>query len=212
MDCARVRDIIRWRLHDTRETNSTPCITSPPQLETEQMVESRNGGPGKRRSATDASAPPDSSSGIDAFLKRLDDVDLSKKTPAREAALIKVDTKDTLSTSASTSIPRQIAKVVAAILVICVIYDVAKSPTDKRLIGSHRVHDLIHDFLIWVKEHPGTGAAAFICVYALCTVLLLPGTVRYGCVLLYNSLVRTFISQYCCLSAIDIGGRVCLQS
>lgn len=136
------------------------------------MVESRNnsGGPGKRRSTSSAT---DSGSGIDAFLKRLDDVDL-KNTPGNHSAPEKVDTTDAPPYA---STPQRIAKLVATILVFAVIYDIAKSPPDKRIIGSHRIHDLIHDFLFWVKEHPGTGAAAFVCVYALCTVLLLPGTV-----------------------------------
>ena len=138
------------------------------------MVESRNGGPGKRRSAANTTAAPGSGSGIDAFLKRLDDVDLSKKTPDEKPAATETDGKES---SSSSSVSRSIAKLLALILTIGVIYDIAKSPPDKRLVGSHRVHDLIHDFLIWVKEHPGTGAAAFIFVYALCTVLLLPGTV-----------------------------------
>jgi hypothetical protein len=144
------------------------------------MVESRNNsGPGKRRSSTNnASSAPESGSGIDAFLKRLDGVDLSKKTPVNEdSPPIETDAKD--SSSLSTSITRRLAKLVAAILLLALIYDIAKSPPDKRLIGSHRIHDLIHDFLFWVKEHPGTGAAAFIVVYASCTVLLLPGTVSF---------------------------------
>lgn len=58
------------------------------------------------------------------------------------------------------------------LLILGLIYDTATSPPEKRLLGSHRVHD----FLIWVKEHPGRGAAAFVFVYGMGVVFLLPGT------------------------------------
>jgi len=51
-------------------------------------------------------------------------------------------------------------------------YDTMTSPPEKRLLGSHR----IKGFLFWVKEHPGKGAAAFIFVYGMFVVVLLPGT------------------------------------
>ncbi|KAL7519599.1 hypothetical protein ACHAWX_004358 [Stephanocyclus meneghinianus] len=143
------------------------------------MTETRNGGPGKRRSAasTSPSDAPDSSSpisgsGIDAFLKRLDDVDLSKKGQKHPKATPNDGDAVDPASSPPTQITRRIAKFTAAILAMVLLYDIAKSPPDKRLIGTHR----IHDFLFWVKEHPGAGAAAFVLVYASCTVLLLPGT------------------------------------
>ena len=142
---------------------------------TESNSRIADGGLGKRRSSLSS---PESGSGIDAFLKRLDDVDLSKKTSDEEPAQLNGDTKAAPLQSISTN--RRIAKLLAVLIILALLYDVAKSPPDKRLIGSHRIHDLIHDFLFWVKEHPGTGAAAFVFVYALCVVLLLPGTVSYG--------------------------------
>ena len=61
---------------------------------------------------------------------------------------------------------------ITLLLALFLIYDTIHSPPDKRLLGTHA----IHDFLLWVKEHPGTGAAAFIFVYGLCVIFLLPGT------------------------------------
>ena len=61
---------------------------------------------------------------------------------------------------------------ITSLLALYLIYDTIHSPPDKRLLGTHA----IHDFLLWVKEHPGTGAAAFIFVYGLCVIFLLPGT------------------------------------
>ena len=142
---------------------------------TESSSRITDGGLGKRRSSFSS---PESGSGIDAFLKRLDDVDLSKKSSGEEPAQLSGDAK--VVPLQSTPINRRIAKLLAFLITLLLIYDVAKSPPEKRLISSHRIHDLIHDFLFWVKEHPGTGAAAFVFVYALCVVLLLPGTVSYA--------------------------------
>jgi uncharacterized membrane protein YdjX (TVP38/TMEM64 family) len=56
--------------------------------------------------------------------------------------------------------------------IFIIIHDMKNSPPDKRLFGAHRMEK----FLLWVKEHPGSGAAAFVIVYGVCVVLLLPGT------------------------------------
>lgn len=76
------------------------------------------------------------------------------------------------STTAKTPLTKRIALIFMAIMAFIVIHDMKHSPPDKRLFGAHR----IEKFLLWVKEHPGTGAAAFVVVYGTCVVLLLPGT------------------------------------
>jgi len=76
------------------------------------------------------------------------------------------------STSRIVSYIKPIIITITSLLALCLIYDTIHSPPDKRLLGTHA----IHAFLLWVKEHPGTGAAAFIFVYGLCVIFLLPGT------------------------------------
>ena len=124
------------------------------------------------------SAPDSDSSGIDAFLKRLDDVQLKKpeKPPPQEVTDKDSSSPTTSPAQGSTSPQRIIVKLLLTLLVGAVLFDAIKSPADERIFTSIPIHDLIHVFLFWVKEHPGTGAAAFILVYASCTVLLLPGT------------------------------------
>lgn len=80
--------------------------------------------------------------------------------------------KSSSTTTAKTPLTKRIALIVMAIMALIVIHDMKHSPPDKRLFGAHR----IEKFLLWVKKHPGTGAAAFVVVYGTCVVLLLPGT------------------------------------
>jgi uncharacterized membrane protein YdjX (TVP38/TMEM64 family) len=80
--------------------------------------------------------------------------------------------KSSTTTTAKTPLTKRIALIFMAIMALIVIHDMKHSPPDKRLFGAHR----IEKFLLWVKEHPGTGAAAFVVVYGTCVVLLLPGT------------------------------------
>lgn len=147
----------------------------------------------------------DSGGNIDSFLQRLDDMDLGhgKKRKNRasssssalhrgdvesaeggglssSSARIRVDDDDdddyhkksSSTTTAKTPLTKRIALIFMAIMAFIVIHDMKHSPPDKRLFGAHR----IEKFLLWVKEHPGTGAAAFVVVYGTCVVLLLPGT------------------------------------
>ena len=180
----------------------------------------RNGA-GKRRSRRASAAShhqgesntlssSNSSSGIDSFLQRLDDIDLSHRkksdrTSAPSSALdnhrdvesrggqsssssssaqIKNDHDDdkksttvavaatTSSSSPSASLKKRIIMIFMAIIILIIIHDTKNSPPEKRLFGAHR----IEKFLLWVKENPGNGAAAFVLVYGTCVVLLLPGT------------------------------------
>lgn len=55
---------------------------------------------------------------------------------------------------------------------LALIADCLFSPPERRLLSAHR----IQTFLLWVKTHPSTGAAAFVLVYGACVALLLPGT------------------------------------
>lgn len=142
-----------------------------------------------------------SSSGIDSFLQRLDDIDLSHRKKDRRALTpspIFDDHRDvesrgghlasnndhgddgkksttvvaTSSSSSSTPLTKRIIMIVMIILILIIIHDTKHSPPEKQLLGAHR----IEKFLLWVKENPGNGAAAFILVYGTCVVLLLPGT------------------------------------
>ncbi|KAL9179945.1 hypothetical protein ACHAXT_007915 [Thalassiosira profunda] len=155
------------------------------------------GTPGKRRKAplegNGASTSPDTSpggkgtngtssssgGGIDAFLHRLDtDADLNRMKKDSRKSSSDLDALQSAGGSASNKKPKKAGllkhtiKAALCLLVLGLIYDTAAAPPEKRLLGGNR----IHDFLLWVKEHPGTGAAAFIFVYGLCVVLLLPGT------------------------------------
>lgn len=146
----------------------------------------------------------DSGGNIDSFLQRLDDMDLGhgkkRKNRASSSALHRDDVesgiaeglssssarirgnddgedadyhkKSSSTTTAKTPLTKRIALIVMAIMALIVIHDMKHSPPDKRLFGAHR----IEKFLLWVKKHPGTGAAAFVVVYGTCVVLLLPGT------------------------------------
>ncbi|KAL7538465.1 hypothetical protein ACHAXR_008561, partial [Thalassiosira sp. AJA248-18] len=122
-----------------------------------------------------------SSSSIDSFLHRLNnDIDLKKMknrkgsdidgAPPTSGGGASITNKQ--KTSSSSSLPKRIILSLLSILILGLLYDTMTSPPEKRILGSH----LIHDFLFWVKENPGTGAAAFIFVYGLCVALLLPGT------------------------------------
>ena len=129
-------------------------------------------------------APPNGGSRghvIDDFLHRLDnDVDLTKaKRRSPGGASRKLIGKATANPSAppikpktSKSLLKRLSMVLLTVLVMGLMYDTMTSPPEKRLLGSHR----IKGFLFWVKEHPGKGAAAFIFVYGMFVVVLLPGT------------------------------------
>jgi uncharacterized membrane protein YdjX (TVP38/TMEM64 family) len=123
--------------------------------------------------------------GIDAFLQRLDDdVDLKKMKKKRRGEkkrhghLGRDDDavpSDGGGVSDPTSTSRLAKKIAAPFLLAIALflaYDAATSPPEDRIVGARRVND----FLLWVRVHPGTGAAAFVLVYGACVVLLLPGT------------------------------------
>jgi len=156
-------------------------------------------------STTVSAGSNSSSSGIDSFLQRLDDIDLSqrkkdKRTLSSSSVLIdsnrdvesrggqtslstaqlmnndqednKKSTTVVATTTSSTPLKKRILMMFMAIIILIIIHDTKNSPPEKRLFGAHR----IEKFLLWVKEHPGNGAAAFVLVYGICVVLLLPGT------------------------------------
>ena len=142
----------------------------------------------------------DSSSGIDSLLKRLDDIDLGHKSSDSSALDINEDARSrkedlisvsahtnniddnkksksviAASTKSSSSIPltKRIIMMCMVIIILIIIHDTKHAPPEKQLLlGSHR----IEKFLMWVKENPKNGAAAFVVVYGTCVVLLLPGT------------------------------------
>mmetsp|Transcript_20476 Transcript_20476/g.46282 ORF Transcript_20476/g.46282 Transcript_20476/m.46282 type:complete len:406 (-) Transcript_20476:72-1289(-) len=159
-------------------------------------------GAGKRRpsraSKGDATAvPPEDketsgSSGIEDFLARLDqDPSLKSSTKSRKLKRMtnrggdiedgppggadgedgEIDKKKSLS-----SLPARLAKRLATAALgaaaAYLIWDAATSPPDRRILGSHRMHS----FLIWLEQNPGAGAGAFICIYAMCTCLMIPAT------------------------------------
>ena len=134
--------------------------------------------------------------GIDAFLQRLDDdADLKKMKKKRRGGEKKHryhhrpgddDAPSSSSSSSSsssdggggvssdpTSTSRLVKKIAASLLlgiVLFLAYDAATSPPEERIVGTRR----INDFLLWVKVHPVSGAAAFVLVYGACVVLLVP--------------------------------------
>lgn len=129
------------------------------------------------------------SSGIDSFLHRLDDdPDLKRMKQHRKTSNLDNDddadsilhdnkqhnksTTSSSSSSRSALLIKRIFLTIASLLILFLLYDTIASPPEKRLLGTKR----IHDFLFWVKENPGTGAAAFVVVYGTCVALLLPGT------------------------------------
>ncbi|KAL7449473.1 hypothetical protein ACHAWC_001531 [Mediolabrus comicus] len=115
----------------------------------------------------------DSGGNIDSFLQRLDDMDLGHgEKRVDDDNGDDYHKKSSSTTTAKTPLTKRIALIFMAIMALIVIHDIKHSPPDKRLFGAHR----IEKFLLWVKEHPGTGAAAFVVVYGTCVVLLLPGT------------------------------------
>ncbi|KAL7547087.1 hypothetical protein ACHAWF_010398 [Thalassiosira exigua] len=129
-------------------------------------------------------------SGIDSFLHRLDnDLDLKnmkKRSLAgedsRKASDIDAPTASpskahpppstARGAGATPNLPKRAAQVLFAVVALYLVHDTLTSPPEKRLLGSRRMRD----FLLWVKEHPGSGAAAFVVVYGACVALLLPGT------------------------------------
>lgn len=168
-----------------------------------QSEQSKNSGSQQSSQKNSNGNVADSGGNIDSFLQRLDDMDLGhgkkRKNRAASSALhrgdvesgsggiasssarIRVDDDDdddyhkksSSTTTAKTPLTKRIiALIFMAIMAFIVIHDMTHSPPDKQLFGAHR----IEKFLLWVKEHPGTGAAAFVVVYGTCVVLLLPGT------------------------------------
>ena len=157
-----------------------------------------------RASMGDATAAPEgkdeaqsSSSGIEDFLTQLDQ-DPSLKSSAKSRKSSKLGRKrirsrgvdieeggpsggddgddgDDKKKSVSSS-PARLAKRLALTALVAaaayLIWDTVTSPPDRRILGSHR----IHAFLIWLEQNPGTGAGAFIFIYAMCTVLMIPAT------------------------------------
>ena len=120
------------------------------------------------------------SSGIDSFLHRLNnDADL-KNMKKRSLAGKDSDidgasggyTSKSKSNTTTKLLTKRILTSIVGLIMLGLIYDTLTSPPETRILGSQR----IHDFLFWVKENPGTGAAAFIFVYGFCVALLLPGT------------------------------------
>lgn len=149
------------------------------------------------------SASGKSSSGVNDFLHRLDnDIDLRNKKNLKRTTPIKGDlrkasdlknndatttansrsTNNNNTSSAQSSASSSTSKVkvkriilsILSIIIMLLIHDTIHNPPEKRILGS--IEHRLHDFLLWVKEHPGTGAAAFIFVYGMCVVFLLPGT------------------------------------
>ena len=133
----------------------------------------------------------DGGGGIDTLLQQLDDIDLGKKHKRPSASFHATgggatterktsDVDEKRDATPQRPLPRRLVFYLAAIFFLVFFYDALASPPDERLLKSVRtsaaIHDLMHSFLLWVREHPGTGAAAFIFVYALCVELLLPGT------------------------------------
>ena len=145
-------------------------------------------------SNTDNGNSTSSSSGIDAFLHRLDnDVDLNNNNKNKKLNLLKKQKRSSLdrdnttnrkdggdiTTTTNSNITSKITilikrtiltLLITLLLYLC--YDTFHQPPSKRILGSNR----IHDFLLWVKVHPNKGAGAFIIVYGLCVIFLLPGT------------------------------------
>lgn len=125
---------------------------------------------------------------IDDFLHRLNnDADLNKSK--RRLSLVGASRKNIDKTKTNkeevghssapsskkksiTSLLKRFSMVLVTVLVLGLIYNTITSPPEKRLLGSHR----IKGFLLWVNENPRTGAAAFIFVYGMFVVFLLPGT------------------------------------
>mmetsp|Transcript_16647 Transcript_16647/g.35147 ORF Transcript_16647/g.35147 Transcript_16647/m.35147 type:complete len:394 (-) Transcript_16647:155-1336(-) len=164
---------------------------------------------GKRRLSRDIENAPhsgnavtgssSSSNGIDSFLQRLnDDADLNKgNRPRHSRKASDMDTdgssppgspktnkkRQKKSRSSFASLMKRIIKILFLLVVLLLLYDTATSPPEKRLLGSH---NRIHDFLLWIKDNPGTGAAAFVFVYGMFLVFLLPLgtplTLGVGCV------------------------------
>lgn len=139
--------------------------------------------------------------GIDSFLQRLDDIDLGHRKKDKRALVSSSAFDDntdvesrgghlssnndhddggkksttvvaTASSSSTTPLTKRIIMILMSIVILIIIHDTKNSPPEKRLLGAHR----IEKFLLWVKENPGNGAAAFVLVYGMCVVLLLPGT------------------------------------
>ena len=102
--------------------------------------------------------------------RKVSDIDTTTITSSMNTAVSAESSNH--SSSRILSCIKPIIITIALLLALFLIYDTIHSPPDKRLLGTHA----IHDFLLWVKEHPGTGAAAFIFVYGLCVIFLLPGT------------------------------------
>ena len=102
--------------------------------------------------------------------RKVSDIDTTTITSSMNTAVSAESSNH--SSSRILSCIKPIIITIALFLALFLIYDTIHSPPDKRLLGTHA----IHDFLLWVKEHPGTGAAAFIFVYGLCVIFLLPGT------------------------------------
>ena len=176
--------------------------TKASTLQSEQSKNSGSQQSSQNNSNDNVVGGADSGGNIDSFLQRLDDMDLGHKKKRKNrasSALHRDDVesglaeglssssarirgedddddhhhkKSSSTTTAKTPLTKRIALIVMAIMALIVIHDMKHSPPDKRLFGAHR----IEKFLLWVKEHPGTGAAAFVVVYGTCVVLLLPGT------------------------------------
>ena len=136
--------------------------------------------------------------GIDAFLQRLDDdVDLKRMKKKRRGGGEKSKhrhhhpgydddddddgapssssdgggaSSDPTSTTSRKLAKKKIAMSLFLSIVLFLAYDAASSPPEERIIGARRVND----FLLWVKVHPVSGAAAFVLAYGACVVLLLP--------------------------------------
>ena len=153
------------------------------QKQSDDVTTSDMNGNGTSSSPSSPSSSGKAGSAIDKFLYRLNhDRDLNNtktRLPLVGDAHRKGSDVDSSASSggnqassASSQLIKRIILSLLAIFILYLIHDTFTSPPEKRLLGSQR----IHDFLLWVKENPGTGAAAFIIVYGLCVVLLLPGT------------------------------------
>lgn len=96
---------------------------------------------------------------------------------------------------------KKIVSIVMLMIVLSIVYDASmRSPEDRFLKP-----DLAGKFLVWVEANPYWGLIAFLCVIAVCVVLLIPiGTpLTLGCGYIYKGVygwtmglaVATFVSM-----------------
>ena len=125
--------------------------------------------------------------GIDAFLQRLDDdVDIRQMKKNKEKSMHPPSSRSSVNnndeveggTDNITKVVKKVTFALSLLLMAYLAYDAVASPPEARLLGTKR----INAFLLWVRDNPILGGAAFVLAYATCVVLLLPGTpLTLGC-------------------------------